>query len=166
MGHFVHFMQFPQVSGECIPLGRREHVANVAEELHDAFGCLIGQLKMSLACGLESSAIYGRLRQALDGLSVCSLKLRVQGDQIGGRLMHEGPDFCLLRIGSIDLHVQMLEHVVDVSGHVRRTLRAVHHHAVRAHGSGHGPNATDKGSTGKECEDRLPVEKGAQDRAR
>jgi hypothetical protein len=167
MGHFV---ELPQVSGQCIALGRCEHVANVAEELHDALGCLISQLKMSLACSFKSSAINGRLRQSLDGLSVCGLKLRVQGEQVADGLLYEWPDFGFLRICSVDFHVEVLEDVVDVSGHVRRAFRTVHHHAVvpaiPAHRSCHGANAADEGSTGKKCEDCLPVEQGTKDRAR
>jgi hypothetical protein len=167
MGHFV---QLSEVSGQRIPLGRREHVADVAKELHDAFGCLVGELQMGLACSFKSSAVYGRLCQPLDSLSVCSLKLRVQREEIADCLLYEGPDFGFLRISSVDLHVKMLEDVVDVSGYVRRAFRTMHHHAVmpaiRAHRGGHGAHAADEGSTGKKREDRLPVEHSTKYRAR
>src|SRR6266702_4580715 len=55
MGHSV---QLRQVGGQRVPLGRCEHVTNVAEELNDAFGGLISQLKMRLACGFKSTMIY------------------------------------------------------------------------------------------------------------
>ena len=166
MGHSV---QLRQVGGQRVPLGRREHVANVAEELHDSFGCLIGQLKMSLACGFKSRAIYGRLRQTLEGLGMCGLKLRVQREQIADCLLHQGPDLGFLCVRGVDLHVKVLEYMVDVGGHLRRAFRTVHHHAVvpatRAHGSGHGANAADEGGTGKKCEYGLAVEYGTQARA-
>ena len=41
---------------------------------------------MSFACGFKSSAINGRLCQSLDCLSVCSLKLRVQGEEVADGL--------------------------------------------------------------------------------
>jgi hypothetical protein len=136
--------------------------------LHDAFGCLIGQLKMSRARSFKSRAIDGWLRQSLDGLSVCGFKLRVQGKEIADCLVYQGPDFGFLRLRSVDLDVEVLENVVDVGGHVRRALRTVHHHAVvpatGAHRSCRGANATDEGSTGKECEYCLPGEQGTQDR--
>ena len=167
MGHFV---QLSEVSGQCIPLGRREHVANVAKELHDAFGCLVCELKMGLASSFKTGAVYGRLCQSLDGLGVRGLKLRVQGEKIADCLLHEGADFGFLRISSVDLYVEMLEDVVDVSGHVCRAFRTVHHHAVmpaiRAHRSGHRADAADEGRTGKKREDRLPVEHSTQYRAR
>jgi hypothetical protein len=166
MGHSVKLFQ---VSGECIPLGRREDVANVAEELHDPFGCLIGQLEMSLACSFKSRAIYGRLRQSLKGLGVCGVKLRVQGEEIADCLMHQGPDFGFLCVRSVDLYVKMFEDMVDVGGHFLRGFGTVHHHAVvpatRAHGCCHGANAADEGGTGKKCEYGLAVEQGTQDRA-
>ncbi len=143
----VHFVKFLQVSGQCIALGRREYVANIAEELHDAFGCLIGELKVCLAGSLKGCSIDRGLCQSLDGLDVCGLQLCVQGEQIADRLLHQGADFGFLLIGCVDLDIEVLEDVVDVRGHVCLAHHAVMP-AIHGHCGCHGADSADEGSTG------------------
>jgi hypothetical protein len=158
-----------QVIGQGSALGWREDVADVAKELHDAFGCLISQLQVGFACGLERGPVDGRLGQALDGLGMCGFQLRVHGQQVADCLMHEGADFGLLRIGCVYLDIEVLEDVVDVRGHFFRACRAVHHHAVvpaaRAHCGCYGADAADDCGTRDECEHGLSVDEGTQDGA-
>jgi len=74
--------------------------------------------------------------------------LRMHRLQVVHRLFHERVDLRLLRIGGVDLHVKVLQHMVDVCGHVGCAVRPAHHHHSMAavHTCGRGPGA----GTGRE----------------
>jgi len=118
---------------------------------------------MRLACSFKSGAVDRRLCQSLDDSSMCSSKLRVQGEEITGRLLYQGSDFGLLRVCGVNLDVEVLQDVVDVGGHIRRAFGAVNHHhaavqAIRGHYSRRGAKAARQRSASQECEHSLPVE--------
>jgi hypothetical protein len=71
----------------------------------------------------------------------------MQRKQVAYGLFHERIDLRFLRGGRIDLDVQVLEHMIDVGGHVGGTVRAVHHHPVAtAQAGAPGRNADGDGS--------------------
>ncbi len=66
MRHTVHALE---VVGQSLALRRREHVADVCEELHNALRGLVGQLHVFNASSLQRSAVNGRLCQRLHGIA-------------------------------------------------------------------------------------------------
>ena len=43
---------------QCLALRRRENIADIAEQLHEALGGLVGQFQMFGACRLQRGAIH------------------------------------------------------------------------------------------------------------
>src|ERR1700682_5082125 len=95
------------------------------------------------------------------------VQLRMQRKQVAYGLFHERIDLRFLRGGGIDLDVQMLEHMIDVGGHVGGTVRAVHHHPMAAAQAGApGRNAGGDDSARDECNRGAEVEQETAERLR
>ncbi len=94
-------------------------------------------------------------------MGVCRVQLRMQGQQVVYGLFHQRSDLPLLCIGGVDFDVQVLEHVIDVSGHIGGAVRAIHHHSVLAAQAGSPCGDADTGSqngAGEECNYGVTVE--------
>jgi hypothetical protein len=150
-----------EVIGERLPLRWSENAAHVTDELYDAFGSLLGELHVRLARRFQGITVNGGLSERLHELSVSRLRLCMQGHEVAHCLFHERVDLRLLGGGGINLHVKMLEHVVDV----RRDVCGVagHHHSVveGAHAGplSQGDDACGQSRAGDEGNDGVTIQK-------
>ena len=146
MRHSVHVLE---LLGERLALPRREYIADIANELHDALRGIISELQMFGACRLERGAIDGGLLEGLHRMAVRGLQLRMKGHQVVDRLLNEWSDLGLLGVGRIDFNVEVLEHVINVSRDLRRAVRAIHHAVMpAAHGLAAGQGADARHESG------------------
>ena len=120
------------MSCKCVALRRCQQVADIADELHQPLGCLVGQLQMRQPRRFQRGAINRTCGQTLDGLRVRSLQLRVQRQQIIDRLLHQRSDLRFLCVGRINLDIEVLQQMIDMRGDIRSAMSAAHHALVPA----------------------------------
>lgn len=146
---YVHIFQS---SGYGCALCRRQYFIDIGEQLRQTLGGPVGELQMRYACRFQRRPIHRVSRQSLQSLFMGRLQLRMHRQQVVHGLLYERSNLRLLRLRSVDLDVQMLQHVINVRrdvGSVRQARHAVMKAAGPNAGSSRGRDAANQGRAGE-----------------
>ena len=141
------------MSGQGGALGGRQHLIDVAKKLSQSLGGLVGQLQMRDSRSFQRTPINRILRQRLKCLRMSGLQLRVHRQEVVDGLLYQRRDLRLLCIGGVNLDVQMLQHMIDVSGNIGGAIATRRHPMMKttcAHPGrgGHPDDAAEESSSG------------------
>jgi len=123
------------MSGQGGALGGRQHLIDVAKKLRQSLGGLVGQLQMRHSRSFQRTPINRILRQRLKCLRMSGLQLRVHRQEVIDGLLYQRRDLRLLCIRGVNLDVQMLQRMIDMSGDIGGAIAAARHAVMKAAGA-------------------------------